>query len=80
MGDVRRYEYIYMYRFPHITYPYYTCIGSFYSIKPTSLFILKMFFSYVQCSLEMWLTIARFSKRTLKIYNYISMYYIGNTA
>ena len=33
-----------VYRFPPITYPYSTCISSFCSCIPTSLFIFKMFF------------------------------------
>ena len=34
----------YIYRFPHITYPYSSCICSFLQQHPYFLFILKMFF------------------------------------
>ena len=35
------------YRFPHTTYPYSSCICSFYSSIPTFLFIFNMFFVLV---------------------------------
>ena len=38
---VRRYNY----RFPHITYPYSSCICSFLQQHPYFLFIFKMFFT-----------------------------------
>ena len=36
-----------VYRFPHTTYPYSSCICSFLQSIPTFLFILKMFFVLV---------------------------------
>ena len=36
-----------VYRFPHITYPYSSCICSFLQQHPYVLFILKMFFVLV---------------------------------
>ena len=38
-----------VYIFPHITYPYFTCISSFLQCIPTSLFNLKMFFRSSLC-------------------------------
>ena len=37
----------YIYRFPHITYPYSSCICSFLQQHPYFLFIFKMFFIYM---------------------------------
>ena len=37
----------YVYRFPHTTYPYYSCICSFYSSIPTFCSFLKVFFVLV---------------------------------
>ena len=42
---VRRY--IKLYRFPHMTYPYSSCICSFLQQHPYFLFIFKMFFVLV---------------------------------
>ena len=36
-----------LYRFPHITYPYSSCILSFLQQHPDFLFIFKMFFVLV---------------------------------
>ena len=36
-----------VYRFPHTTYPYSSCISSFYSSIPTFCSFLKMFFVLV---------------------------------
>ena len=36
-----------VYRFPHITYPYSSCISSFLQQHPYFFFILKMFFVLV---------------------------------
>ena len=48
---------IYIYRFPHISYPYSTCISSFFAVSSISLYIyffvhFKMFFCLLLLSVE----------------------------
>ena len=67
-----------VYRFPHTTYPYSSCICSFLQQHPYFLFILKMFFVLVPvlfCNCERSELSGLFNARIFYIYIYMFIYF-----